>query len=216
VLAPGRSANAEQDCLADRSTGYCRDDVDAESNADDAAAGAVDLASHGRAEELHEHGKRVQAEFQAALWRRQVGGMVGLRPGTSNCGLVGICSAHEIDSHADLASVLVFSFLVDADHVHPERVFLLVELPLFSLLEVRSNLVLVVGLSESDGLLGERTVLKQLSEVNLGTSDDVVTLEEISIKHLHRKIIGANGLFVKEEVFGIDEAVVPTRLLTWL
>lgn len=209
------SANATKE-LADHATKHSWDDVDAKSNAHYQAACAVDLSSHGRAKELHEHGKGVQAEGEATNWRWQVGRLVGLSASTTNFSLVGLFSAQNIDSHADLASAYGFSIFVLADQVHPERVFLFMELPLFSLLKRRCDLVLVVGLSESDGSLGKGTILKQLSEVDLATAKNVVTLEEISIKHLHSESIVTNHLLVIEEVFGVDETVVPTRLLTWL
>jgi len=165
---------------------------------------------------LHEHGEGVETEGEATDWRRQVGRLVGLSTSTAYFGLVSVCFAQDIDSHADLASGLGLSIFVLADQVDPERVFLFMELPLVSFRERRCNLVLVVSLSESDWAFGERTILKQLSEVDLATAKNVVALEEISIKHLHSESVVTNYLFVIEKVFGVDEAIVPTSLLTWL
>lgn len=142
--------------------------------------------------------------------------MVRFSTSSTNLHLVSFFSAQDVNSNTYLASVLRLTILILTDHVDPEGVLILMELPLVFLLKLGSDLVLVVGLGERDGLFGESAVLKQLPEVNLSTADDVVALEEVSIKHLHSESVGANYLFVKEEVFGVDEAIVPTSLLTWL
>lgn len=165
---------------------------------------------------MHEHGEWVQAQGEAANWGRKEGRVVRFRTSTADLSLVSSFSAHNVDSHADHTLVDDLSIFVLAHHVDPERISILMELPLLVLGELPSNLVLVVGLRESDGLFGESTVFKQLSEVKLLAADDVVALEEVSIKHLHSESVVADYLFVKEKVFGIDEAIVPTSLLTWL
>jgi hypothetical protein len=147
--------------LAEESTCNVRKDVNAKSNANYTAAGTVNFASHGRTEKLHEHGERIQAEGKAANWRRQERRMVRLSTGTSNFLLTSVFFAQNVYSDANLAAIFLFSIIVEADHVDPERVFFFIKLPSVSFIfEVRFNLVFVVGLGQSNRLFGESTVFK--------------------------------------------------------
>ena len=132
---------------ADEATSNVRDDVNAKSKANYTAAGTVNFASHGRTKKLIEHGERIQAEGKAANRRRQEGRMVRFSTGTSNFLFFSVFFAQNIYSDANLAAIFLFSIIVEADHVDPERVFFFSELPSISFIfEVRFNLVFVVGL----------------------------------------------------------------------
>lgn len=163
-----------------------------QTGADEDAAPDSDLSTHGGSNQLLVHLKWIEGEVQAADGRRQIRLSVGAVTGGADLVLLGELHGCDVDADVHVTVVnnlfnlglLVLLFL---SHGKPEAFTIRVEFKRLGALFL--HVVVKVLLVDAKGALSQLSILKGLSQVDVGRTNDVIALEEISIISLNCKVI---------------------------
>jgi len=125
--------------------------------------------------------------------------MVGLISCRTHLVLLSILLWTDVNSDLNSTSDLNLAFLVLGSDWYPELVLiLLVELELLVSINPGENIIEVL-LVEYKWLLGKTDIVKDVLEVNLSFSNDIVGLEEITVIHLKSQLVVLGWVLVLVE-----------------